>query len=129
MCISQNVKMKAQAKALRKRMTPQESLLWNACLKHLPVQVYRQYVIENYIVDFFCRKAGLVIEVDGSGHYSLEGMQYDKARSERLERYGILVLRFSNLDVDYNLKNVCRYIMNVIEERMKNRGAEDSLNR
>ena len=129
MYIPQNVKMKAQARALRKRMTPQESLLWNVCLKHLPVQVYRQYVIENYIVDFFCRKAGLVIEVDGAGHYSLEGMQYDKARSARLERYGILVLRFSNFDVDHNLKNVCQYIMNIVEERMKSKGTEDSLSR
>ena len=121
MYILQNEKLKALAKVLRKRMTPQENLLWNVCLKHSPVQVYRQYVIENYIADFFCRKAMLVIEVDGVGHYSLKGMQYDKTRSTRIEKYGILVLRFSNLDVDYNLKNVCQYIMNVIEERVKSK--------
>ena len=121
MYIPQDEKMKAQAKALRKHMTPQENLLWNTCLKHASVQVYRQYVIENYIVDFFCRKARLVIEVDGAGHYSLDGMQYDKARTARLAKYGILVLRFSNLEVEHNLKNVCQYIMNVIEERVKSR--------
>ena len=66
MRIYKNPAMKERAGELRGHMTPQETLLWNYCLKRLPVQIYRQYVIESYIVDFFCRKARLVIEVDGA---------------------------------------------------------------
>lgn len=71
--------MKERARELRGHMTSQETLLWNYCLKRIPVQIYRQYVIESYIVDFFCRKARLVIEVDGAQHRSLEGMKYEAA--------------------------------------------------
>ena len=119
MRICKNTDLKKRARELRNHMTPQETLLWNACLKRLPVQIYRQYIIENYIVDFFCRKAKLVIEVDGLQHYSMEGMKYDERRSSRIEKYGILVLRFSNLDIDHNLKNVGQYIDNIIRERME----------
>ena len=66
MFIRQNPLLKNRASEMRDHMTPQETLLWNYCLKRLPVQIYRQYVIESYIVDFFCRKAHLVIEVDGA---------------------------------------------------------------
>ena len=69
MRIYKNPAMKERAGELRGHMTPQETLLWNYCLKRLPVQIYRQYVIESYIVDFFCRKAKLVIEVDGRKVY------------------------------------------------------------
>lgn len=108
MRIYKNPAMKERASELRSHMTPQETLLWNYCLKRLPVQIYRQYVIESYIVDFFCRKARLVIEVDGAQHHSMEGMKYD-----------ILVIRFSNLDIEHNLKNVGQYIENIIRERLQ----------
>ena len=119
MRICKNTDLKERARELRNHMTPQETLLWNACLKRLPIQVYRQYIIENYIVDFFCRKARLVIEVDGLQHYTMDGMKYDKRRSSRIEKYGILILHFSNLDIDHNLKNVGQYIENVIQERLQ----------
>ena len=57
------------AKSLRKNTTKEENHLWYDCLKKLPVHFYRQYTIDNYIVDFFCPKADLVIEIDGSQHY------------------------------------------------------------
>ena len=85
MFIRQNPLLKNRASEMRGHMTPQETLLWNYCLKRLPVQIYRQYVIESYIVDFFCRKARLVIEVDGAQHRSLEGMKYDEKRSSRID--------------------------------------------
>lgn len=97
MRIYKNPAMKERAGELRGHMTPQETLLWNYCLKRLPVQIYRQYVIESYIVDFFCRKARLVIEVDGAQHYSMEGMKYDEKRSSRIEKYDILVIRSQTL--------------------------------
>lgn len=105
-------------------MTSQETLLWNYCLKRILVQIYRQYVIEIYVVDFFCRKARLVIEVDGAQHRSLEGMKYDEKRSSRIEKYDILVIRFSNLDIEHNLKNVGLYIENIIQERLQSLEAE-----
>ena len=119
MRIYKNPAMKERAGELRGHMTPQETLLWNYWLKRLPVQIYRQYVIESYIVDFFCRKARLVIEVDGAQHRSLEGMKYDEKRSSRIEKYDILVIRFSNLDIERNLKNVGQYIENIIRERLQ----------
>ena len=119
MRIYKNPAMKERAGELRGHMTPQETLLWNYCLKRLPVQIYRQYVIESYIVDFFCRKARLVIEVDGAQHRSLEGMKYDEKSSSRIEKYDILVIRFSNLDIERNLKNVGQYIENIIQERLR----------
>ena len=83
------------------------------------MQIYRQYVIEFCIVYFFCRKARLVIEVDGAQHRSMEGMKYDEKRSSRIEKYDILVIRFSNLDIEHNLKNVGQYIENIIRERLQ----------
>lgn len=91
------------------------------------MQIYRQYVIESYIVDFFCRKAWLVIEVDGAQHYSMEGMKYDEKRSSRIEKYDILVIRFSNLDIERNLKNVGQYIENIIRERLQSPETESEL--
>ena len=73
MRICKNTDLKKRARELRNHMTPQETLLWNACLKRLPVQIYRQYIIENNMVDFFSQKAKLVIEADGLHHYSREG--------------------------------------------------------
>ncbi len=128
MFIRQNEDLRSRARELRNHMTPQEKLLWNTCLKHCPTRVYRQYLIENYIVDFFCRRAGVVIEVDGMQHYSMKGMAYDKKRSSRIEAYDILVLRFSNLDIEHNLGNVSQYILRVIEERMKEREGNRSTN-
>lgn len=119
MFIRQNPLLKNRASEMRGHMTPQETLLWNYCLKRLPVQIYRQYVIESYIFDFFCRKARLVIEVDGAQHHSMEGMKYDEKRSSRIEKYDILVIRFSNLDIESNHKNVGQYIENIIRERLQ----------
>ena len=119
MFIRQNPLLKNRASEMRGHMMPQETLLWNYCLKRLPVQIYRQYFIECYIVYFFCSKARLVIEVDGAHHRSLEGMKYYEKRSSRIEKYDILVIRFSNLDIEHNLKNVGQYIENIIQERLR----------
>ena len=66
---------------LRKNQTKEEALLWNAFLKKYPLQFRRQYVIGEYIVDFYCHKAKLVIELDGSGHYEPEAQQKDILRT------------------------------------------------
>ena len=105
-----NSKLEMRAKELRKNMTKQERHLWYDFLRTYPVKFYRQRVIDCYIVDFYCSKAKLVIEIDGSQHYTEDGMAYDKIRSEILECYGLHILRFANSDVDRNFSGVCQCI-------------------
>ena len=105
------------AKQLRKEMTPWERRLWYCFLKAYPVRFQRQKSIDNYIADFYCAKANLVIELDGSGHYSQEEAEYDQNRSKILESYGIQVIRFSNLDIDRQFDAVCSVIDRAVTER------------
>ena len=79
-------------------------------LKKYPLQFRRQYVIGNYIADFYCHKAGLVVELDGSGHYEQETIQKDLTRTQYLESQGLLVLRFTNLEVTGQFQGVCEAI-------------------
>ena len=95
------------AKVLRKNCTREEKRLWYDCLKQMPLQFYRQYVIEKYIVDFFCPKANLVIEIDGSQHFEEEALLYDAQRTKVLESYGLLVLRYTNHDIHTKFDDVC----------------------
>ena len=73
--------MLPQARALRRNMTPQEAKLWYQFLRNYPVKIYKQRIIESFIVDFYCSKAQLVIEVDGAQHFSEQGQTYDRERS------------------------------------------------
>lgn len=73
-------------------------------------QFYRQKIIGNYIVDFFCPRANVVIEVDGSQHYSEEGENRDKRRDNYLRGNGLKVLRFSDREVFENLDGVIESI-------------------
>lgn len=98
------------AKTLRKNMTPWERKLWYDFLRNYPVRFQRQKAIGNYIVDFYCAKAGLVIELDGGGHYAARQAQKDNLRTQELESMKITVLRICNLDVERNFKGVCEYI-------------------
>ncbi len=111
---NKNVKL---ARELRKNMTPWERKLWYCFLKRYPVRFFRQKEIEHYIVDFYCPKALLVLELDGSGHYEPEAQRADTARTAELERRGLMVLRFSNLDVDRNFEGVCTMIDLTVKER------------
>ena len=70
------------------------------------------------IVDFYCPLARLVIELDGSQHYTEQGKEYDEQRTAILEQYGVQVLRFTNLDVDRHLDAVCAQIDSTIERRV-----------
>ena len=98
------------AKNLRKNMTPWERKLWYMFLKNYPVRFQRQKAIGNYIADFYCAKAKLIIELDGEGHYKTEKIKQDKERTENLEKYGIKVIRILNSDVDKNFEGVCDFI-------------------
>ena len=98
------------AKALRKNMTPWERKLWYDFLRNYPVRFQRQKAIGNYIVDFYCAKARLVVELDGGGHYTEEQATKDTSRTKELEGMNLTVLRICNLDIDRNFRGVCEYI-------------------
>ena len=105
------------ARQLRKNMTPWERKLWYLFLKDYPIRFQRQKCIDHYIVDFYCYKAKIVIELDGGGHYDPEAEAYDQCRTKVLEKNGLHVLRFCNTDIDKNFYGVCT----VIDEEVKKR--------
>ena len=98
------------AKTLRKNMTPWERKLWYDFLRYYPVRFQRQKAIGNYIADFYCAKARLVIELDGGGHYTAELARKDEMRTKDLESMNLTVVRICNLDIDRNFSGVCEYI-------------------
>ena len=98
------------SKSLRKNMTPWERKLWYEFLRDYPLRFQRQKAIGNYIVDFYCAKAGLVVELDGGGHYTAEQTEKDNLRTQNLESMKLTVIRICNLDVDRNFCGVCEYI-------------------
>ena len=106
--LNYNKNLKQLSRQLRKNMTDAESLLWSKIkgkqLKNC--QFYRQKVIENYIVDFYCSKAKLVIELDGGQHYTSEGKGKDRKRDDYMASLGLRVLRFSDKEVFENLDGV-----------------------
>ena len=106
------------AKELRKNMTKEERHLWYDFLKNYPIKFTRQKVLGKYIADFYCAKANLVIELDGSQHYEDVGLMNDEKRTQYLEQYGIKVIRISNLDVLKNFEGVCMYIDNEIKQSL-----------
>jgi very-short-patch-repair endonuclease len=106
------------AKELRKNATPWERKLWHYFLKDYSVRFQRQKVIGKYIVDFYCSKAKLAIELDGGGHFTDNKIDYDNKRTENLEKSGIKVIRFYNTDVDGNFYEVCSKIDREVKSRL-----------
>ena len=116
--VVKNYKMLPTARRLRREMTPQEKTLWYQFLRTYPIKIYKQRIIESFVVDFYCAQARLVIELDGAQHYTEQGKEYDEQRTAILEQYGVQVLRFTNLDVDRHLDAVCAQIDSTIERRV-----------
>ena len=98
------------AKTLRKNMTPWERKLWYEFLREYPIRFQRQKPIGNYIADFYCFQAKLVIELDGSQHYNKSKAVKDNIRTERLKESGLTVLRIPNNDIDESFYEVCEFI-------------------
>ena len=99
-------------KILRNSSTPAEAVLWK-CLQHrrlLGQKFRRQISIDKYIVDFYCPEKKLVIELDGDGHFTPNGFDYDDARTTFLEKQGLTVIRFENEEVKDNLDGVLETI-------------------
>ena len=113
-------RMRKRVQELRHKMTPMEKKLWYSFLRTYPVKMYKQRPIRTFVADFYCPLARLVIELDGSQHYTEQGKAYDEERSSIMEGYGVEVLRFTNLEVDREFDAVCERI----DARIKQRTAE-----
>ena len=116
--MEQNQKLTKLSQKLRKNQTKEENLLWYNFLRRYPHQFRRQYKIGNYIVDFYCHSAKLIVELDGSQHYDAVGLEKDHLRTSYLESNGLKVLRFSNLDVARQFRSVCSAIDMAVTERV-----------
>ena len=112
------------AKDLRKNMTKEERHLWYDFLHGYPVRFSRQKVLGKYIADFYCAEAKIVVELDGSEHYSEEGKERDRERTEFLNGYGITVVRIINTDIWKNFESVCLYIDKMVKLAIGNREKE-----
>ena len=108
------------AKNLRSNMTKEEKHLWYDYLKNYKVRFSRQKILGKYVADFYCAKANLVIELDGSQHYQEKELDYDKARTEYLSKFNIKVVRIPNNEVNKNFDGVCRYIDMMVQQNLKN---------
>ena len=114
-----NKSLVSNARSLRKNMTKEERHLWYDFLCSYPMRFSRQKVLGKYIADFYCAQAKLVIELDGSGHYTPESKLYDIERTNFLEGYGIQVIRILNIEVNSNFYGVCEYIDKIVNERLQ----------
>ena len=105
------------ARRLRREMTPHERKLWYLFLRTYPVKIYKQRIIDRFIVDFYCASAKLVIEIDGSQHFDMQGMSSDAERTAVLESFGLKVIRYSNREIDNEFASVCEQIDQIIQQR------------
>ena len=118
MLLPYNRNLTSAARSLRKEMTPQEKRLWYDFLRRYPTKFYRQRVIDNFIADFYCSKAKLIIELDGSQHFTEQGLAHDKERTAILESFGLKVIRFTNAEVERNFAVVCNEIDEIVKSRV-----------
>ena len=100
------------ARRLRRGQTKEEKKLWYQFLSKLPVKFLRQRIVQQYIVDFYCASAKLIIEVDGAQHYEDDAISYDRIRDEYLRGLGYTVLRYTNKQVNQSFRVVCEDIWN-----------------
>lgn len=106
------------AKELRKNMTKEERHLWYDCLRDCSVRFSRQKIIGKYIVDFYSKKAKMIIELDGSQHFEESGLKYDSLRDKYLAEYGLKIIRIPNNEINDNFYGVCEYLDNEIKQSL-----------
>ena len=116
-----NKNLKQPSRDLRNNMTDAEQLLWQRLRRKqiLGLQFYRQKPILNFIVDFYCPAANLVIECDGGQHYTAEGLEADRARDQALAQLGLNVLRFDNRQILTKIDGVVEKIYCVVNLRLE----------
>ena len=116
--VKHNSALTPLAQKLRKDMTKEERQLWYHFLRHYPIQFRRQVTCGQYIVDFYCAKAKLVVELDGSQHFDPVEMKKDTIRTDYLNSLGIRVLRIPNNEIWKNLSGVCYQIDYEVRSRV-----------
>ena len=113
-----------RARSMRKEPTEEENKLWHLYLKKMQPRFTRQKIIGSYIVDFYCPKLKLIIEIDGVQHYLEENEMYEKRREEYLQGKGYKLLRFYNSEVNKNLSNTEETISWSCAERAEELGLD-----
>ena len=111
-------KLRLRAAELRKNATMEENHLWYDFLRAYPVQFNRQRIIGEHITDFYCAKARLVIELDGMQHNTEFAMEYDSIRTAFFESMEVMVLRFSNREIQSQFEKVCETIDLAVKRRI-----------
>jgi len=105
-----NSKLISRARELRVNATKQENQLWYGFLRSYRPRFTRQRIVGSYILDFYCGKVKLVVELDGPQHFKEDSIEYDRIRTQFLVALGISVMRFTNTDVDWYFDEVCNAI-------------------
>ena len=116
-----NKELTSRARELRKNMTKEERRLWYDFLRGYPVPFSRQKVLGRYIVDFYCAKAKLVIELDGSQHFEPDAMARDAERTDYLADFSLTVIRIPNNELSQNFTGVCEYIDQAVKQSLSQR--------
>ena len=115
--LPRNKSLKNLSSDLRNNATPEENKLWYEFLRTYPIRFNRQRIVGNFILDFYCAKARLAVELDGSQHYENSGISHDEQRTKYLVSLGITVLRFSNTEVNKSFYEVCTVIDMTVKDR------------
>jgi very-short-patch-repair endonuclease len=104
-------------RVLRHTMPKPEIILWKELSRKQMhgVKFRRQYSVDQYVIDFYCPRLKLAIEVDGDSHFIGNAQEYDKERQSHIEALGIHFLRFTNTDICENIDGVCQTIWERIE--------------
>ena len=110
------------ARALRKKQTEAEELLWQLLRnrKIAGLKFRRQHPFENYVLDFYCHEVKMVVEADGGIHNEKDVIEYDNARTAKLREAGIVVLRFTNEEIKTNPLSVISKIENWLKPNKAN---------
>jgi very-short-patch-repair endonuclease len=116
--MEKNRKITRLSQNLRTNATKEENTLWYQYLRHYPVQFRRQCPFGRYIVDFYCAKALLVVELDGSQHYEPTYTQKDDERTAFLKGYGLTVIRIPNNEISRNFRGICEYIDAAVKQSL-----------
>ena len=119
-----NKKLVPFAKQLRKEMTKEERHLWYDFLRTYPARFSRQKVLGQYIADFYCAEAKLVIELDGSQHFEDNHIVKDFERTAFLQKYGLTIIRIPNNEISKNFRGVCEYIDNVVKQSLSQKSKD-----
>ncbi len=107
------------AKKLRAEMTPSERKLWEKIIKsQLGVRFKPQHPVSNFVVDFYCHKAKLVIEVDGAIHFNENAASQDLEREKEIEGFGLKVVRFTNEQIHKDMQGVLKFLKESLNERL-----------